>query len=83
MPLADPVRIGLSEFQSPKPNRLVADVDAAFGQEILNIPLAHREPEVEPNRVLDNVGVKAVASIRDILHRANLPPDRAFHAELI
>jgi hypothetical protein len=66
---ADAAGIGLSEFQHPQTNRLVADVDSSLSEKILDIPIAHRETEIEPNGLSNYVGVEAVASIRDFLHR--------------
>ncbi len=67
--VADPAGIGLSEFQHPQTNRLLADFDPSLCEKILNIPVAHRKPEIEPNGMLDNIRVKAVAPIREFLHR--------------
>ncbi len=66
---ADPAGIGLSEFQHPQTNRLIADVDPSLREKILNIPVAHRETEIKPNGLPDNIRVKAVAPIREFLHR--------------
>ena len=66
---ADTAGVGLSEFQHPQTNRLIADVDSSVREKILNIPVAHRETEIEPNGLSNYVGVEAVASIRDFLHR--------------
>jgi hypothetical protein len=38
---------------------------------IFDITVTHRETEVEPNGLPDNVGVKAVTSVRNFLHRAD------------
>ena len=66
---SNPAGIGLSEFQHPQTNRLVGDIDSSLSEKILNIPVAHRETEIEPNGLSNYVGVEAVASIRDFLHR--------------
>src|ERR1700741_1574123 len=39
----------------PAPNGLVGDHDAALRQQIFDVAKAHCEPEIEPNRLLDNV----------------------------
>jgi hypothetical protein len=61
--LTDSASVGLSEFQHPQTHRLVADVNAAFSQQILDIAKTHRETKIEPNGSADNVGVKAVAPV--------------------
>ena len=58
---ADAAGVGLSEFQHPRTNRLVSDVDSSLREKILDIPVAHRETEIEPNGLSNNVGVEAVA----------------------
>ena len=60
---SDLVSIGASEFQHPQTNRFIADVNTTLGQQILDIPVAHRKAEVEPNGLLNDVRVKAVAPI--------------------
>jgi hypothetical protein len=67
--LADPAGVGLSKFQHPQTNRLIGDVDSSLREKILHILVAHRETEIEPNGLSNYVGVEAVASIRDFLHR--------------
>ena len=51
------------EFQNPAPHRFIGNLQAALGQEFLNVAVAQCEPEVQPNRVLDNRGREAMASI--------------------
>jgi hypothetical protein len=41
---------------SPKPNRLMADVDAAFVQKILHIPQRERKPHIHHNGQADDLG---------------------------
>ena len=59
----DSAGIGLSEFQHPQTNRLVADVDSSLREKILDIPVAHRETKIEPNGLSNNVGMEAVAPV--------------------
>jgi hypothetical protein len=61
-----------SEFEHPSTDRLIADHQSALSQEILDIPIAQREPEVEPDSMSDDVGRKSVAGIGDGLHDPNL-----------
>jgi hypothetical protein len=60
---ADATGIGLSEFQHPQANRLVGDIDPSLREKILNIPVAHRETEIEPNGLSNNVRMEAVAPV--------------------
>jgi hypothetical protein len=43
------------------PNRLVADLDPALRQRILDVPDAEREPEIQPDGVADNGRCEPVA----------------------
>ncbi len=60
---SDAAGIGLPEFQNPQTNRLIGDIDSSLGEKILNIPIAHREMEIEPNGLSNYVGVEAVAPV--------------------
>ena len=55
---------GGSELGAPLADGLMADLDPAFGEEILNITKAEMEPKVQPDGVSDDLGREAVASIR-------------------
>lgn len=55
-------------FNTPATDGLVADLDAALGEQIFNVPEAHREPEVCPDGVLDDIGREAVALEGDGIH---------------
>ena len=46
----------------------VTESDSAFQQQILNVTEAQGEPEIEPNRQLDNLGREAAAAIGDLGH---------------
>ena len=50
---------------------LIANRQSALSQEVLDIPVAQGEPEVEPNSVSDDVRWKSVAGIGDGLHGPN------------
>ena len=47
-----------TEFQHPAPHRLVGDFEPSFGQQFLDIAVAQGEAEIQPNRVLDDLGRK-------------------------
>ena len=44
-----------------------------LGEEFLDVPIAHREAQVEPDRTLDDHRRKAVAAVGDLSHPASLP----------
>ena len=56
------------EFKNPPTDRFIADHQSALSQKILNIPVAQREPEVEPDSMSDDVRWKSVAGVGDGLH---------------
>jgi hypothetical protein len=51
------------ELQRPAANRLVGDNDAALEQHLLNQSQAQREPKVQPDRMGDDLGWKAMAFV--------------------
>src|SRR5471032_738195 len=62
-----------TELQHPAPHCFVGHVEPALGQEILNVAVAQGEPEVYPNRVLDDRRSEAMAAIGDLIHAGSLP----------
>src|SRR6266851_1123292 len=68
-----------AELGAPLADRLVADDDAALGEEILDVAKAEVEAKVQPDGVGDHVGREAVATVGRRLvggatgHRASLP----------
>src|SRR3979411_1771485 len=55
-------------MRHPAPNGLVGDHDAPFRQQVFDVTEAQCEPEIEPDRLLDDLWRKAVAAIADFLH---------------
>jgi hypothetical protein len=53
-----------AELQAPPPNALVGHDHAAFGQDQLDIPKAQAEDMIEPDRVADQLGRKAMTIVR-------------------
>jgi hypothetical protein len=53
-----------TELEAPSPDTLVGDDYAALGEDQLDIPKAEAEHVVEPDRVADQLGWKAVAIVR-------------------
>ena len=54
----------LAELLAPLTNRLMGDNDATFSQQQLNISQAEAEHVIQPDRVADDLGRKAVAVVR-------------------
>ena len=52
----------------PAPNGLVGHRNAAFCKEIFDVAQAQGEPEVEPDRLLNDLGREPVAAVADSLH---------------
>ena len=48
--------------------------DPAFGEEIFDVTEAEREPQVEPNRLLNDLRREPVARVADFRHTHWLPP---------
>ena len=59
----------LAEFQAPLPDRLVGDQDAAGRQHLFDHAQAQREPEIQPDRIADELGGVAIASVKRVSGR--------------
>ncbi len=70
------------EMVHPAPDGLVGDRDPAFRQQIFDVAEAQREPNIEPDRVLDDFGWKAIAAIADFDHRGRCGGYRSVTASL-
>src|SRR3954451_18077837 len=57
-----------SELEDPASNRFVGDLDSALNEEFLNIAVAQGEPQIEPNRVADDLRREAVTIVGNALH---------------
>ena len=66
--LAQPSRDRGTELQHPSPHRFVGDVEPSFGQQLLDIAVAQGEAEIEPDRVLDDLGREAMAAVAERAH---------------
>jgi hypothetical protein len=73
------VREARAKLQTPPPDTLVGDKDAALRQEQLDISKAQAEYVVEPDRVADQLGRKtmAITWVWRLLHSSILAQDRA------
>src|SRR5229473_138353 len=56
------------EVVYPVPNGLVGHRNAAFCQQVFDVAQAQGEPEVEPDRLLNDLGWEPVAAVADALH---------------
>jgi len=61
-----------AELDRPAADRLVADLDPALGQHLLNVAKAERELEIQLHRMQDDVGRKPMALERNRLHQTKL-----------
>ena len=57
-----------SEMVHPTPNRLGRHRQSAFRQQILDVARAEGEPEVEPYRLVNDLGREPVSGVADFLH---------------
>src|SRR5215471_4636503 len=80
---AKPSRDHRAEFQHPTPDGFVGDVEPPLGEEFLDVTIAQREAQVEPDRMLDDYRRKAVAAVGDFRHRLSLPDGRASEPSVI
>ena len=53
--------ITVPNFREPTANGLVGDVQASLPEHVLHIAKAQREPIIQPDRMADDIGRKAVA----------------------
>ena len=66
--VVEPLKTFLREWARPAPDRFVGEVEPAFGKELLDIAVAQGEAEVEPDRVLDDLGREAMAAVGERGH---------------
>ena len=64
------------ELQHPAPHCFVGDVESALGQQFLDITVAQGEPEIEPDRVLDDRRREAMSAVGELIY-AGIRPSRA------
>src|SRR4029077_4240937 len=62
-----------TELQHPSPHRFIGDVEPSCGQQFLDIAVAQGEAEIEPDRVLDDLGRGAMAAVAELSHADILP----------
>ena len=71
-----PSRDPRTELQHPSPHRFVGDVEPSFGQGLLDIAIAQSEPQIEPDRVLDDLRREAMAEVAERSHATSYPIPR-------
>jgi hypothetical protein len=54
-----------TELPHPAPYGLLGDVEPALGQQLLDVAIAQGEAEIEPGRVLNDLGRKAMAAVAE------------------
>ena len=66
LPHSPGIRVGDYIFLSGMgPVRFVRDVETTLGKQSLDIAVAQGEAEIEPNRVLDDLGREAMAAVAE------------------
>ena len=54
------------ELQNASAHRLIGNIEPALGEQILHVATAQGEPEIQPDRVLDDWRRKAMSAIREM-----------------
>src|SRR5271155_5982067 len=60
------------KFENPATDRFVADQQSALSQEILDVPIAQCEAEVEPDGMPDDIRRKSMAGVGNGFHDPKL-----------
>src|SRR5271157_2816399 len=63
-----------SKVVDPPAHGLIGHQDPTLGQQILDVAEAQGEPDIKPDRLLDDFGREAVAAIADLRHHRWLRP---------
>jgi hypothetical protein len=81
-PASEAAGVVWPELQGPPANGLIGHDDAALEQHLFDQPQAQRESEIEPNRMSDDLGWKAMTFVADGLGHASLSTRLALTPEL-
>jgi hypothetical protein len=57
-----------AKFQHPAPHRFIGDVKPTLGQQFLDVSVAQGEAEIQPDRVLDDLGREAMTAVGERSH---------------
>ena len=71
-----PTRIDRTEMGHPSADRLIRDDDPALSEQVLDIPEAEHEAQIQPDGMLDDRRRESIAEVAGLLHRQMLPDDR-------
>jgi hypothetical protein len=63
----------LVRISAPTPDGFIGDIEPSLGEEFLDVSIAQREAQVEPDRMLNDHRRKAVAAVGDFSHCLSLP----------
>ena len=66
-------RIQRADLEHPTPDSLIRDVEPALGEEVLNIPIAQCETQIELHRALDHHRWELMTSVGDREHPSGYP----------
>jgi hypothetical protein len=61
------------ELQNPPPHRLIGDIEPAFSEELFHVAVAQCEPQIKPDRVLDDRRREAMPSVGELIHAGAYP----------
>src|SRR5207248_4347880 len=61
------------ELQNPPPHRFIGNLQASLGQKLLDVAVAQGEPEIKPDRVLDDRRREAVSAVGGLIHPETYP----------
>ncbi len=62
---AEPSRDRGTELQHPASHRFIGDVEPTLASQFLDIAVAQREAEIQPDRVLDDLSWEAMAAVAE------------------
>ena len=62
-----------AELQNPAPHRFIGNLQASFGAKFLHVAVAQGEPQIKPDRVLDNRRREAMSTVGELIHAGSLP----------
>ena len=63
VPSPKSLRVLRAEFDTPQPDRLVADPNTTLGHKVLDVAAARIEAMIEPDNVLNDLGGKSVTFV--------------------
>src|SRR4029077_5570027 len=64
------------EMIHPASHCLVRNCNSALGEQILDVTKAQREPEIEPDRLVDDLRREPISGVADFRHALRLPSRR-------